>query len=128
MDGLKSKARRNGYSETFCGRRRTIVGIHDLNKNVAAAADRVAVNSVIQGSAADLIKTAMIAVQRALEQYHLRSRMILQVHDELIFDALRSEQSDVIQIIRDKMEHPGFDFLLPLKTEVECGENWGEFH
>ena len=128
MNTLKSKARNNGYSETFCGRRRTIVGIHDLNKTVAAAADRMAVNSVIQGSAADLIKTAMIAVQRALEQYHLRSRMILQVHDELIFDALRSEQNDVVQIIRDKMEHPGFDFLLPLKTEIECGDNWGEFH
>ena len=128
MNTLKSKARNNGYSETFCGRRRTIVGIHDLNKTVAAAADRMAVNSVIQGSAADLIKTAMIAVQRALEQYHLRSRMILPVHDELIFDALRSEQNDVVQIIRDKMEHPGFDFLLPLKTEIECGDNWGEFH
>ncbi len=85
------------------------------------------VNAVVQGSAADLIKIAMIRVQKKLDETGSRARMLLQVHDELVFECPRDEQDQVIELVRREMEG-AFDFGVPLQTDVGVGDNWLEAH
>ena len=122
-------ARQNGYSETIMGRRRRIRGIQSKNKLEQQGAERIAVNTPIQGSAADIVKKAMIDVQRALDETHSPVRMLLQVHDELIFECPDDEQliQQALVLIRDKMEN-AVQLRVPLRVSIECGKNWGEFH
>lgn len=127
VETLKQKCRETGFAETFWGRRRTIPEINDRNKLVKANGDRAAVNTVIQGTAADLVKLAMIKVYREFKNRNFKSKLILQVHDELIFDVVPGEKDDIKQIIKSCMTS-GFGFNLELKINIEEGNNWGELH
>ncbi len=122
-------ARKTGFSQTLMGRKRQIFAINSKNQNEKQAAERVAVNTPIQGSAADVVKKAMIDVQNALDAAKSPARMLLQVHDELIFECPDDEAviNGTIALIRDKMEH-AVSLSVPLRVSVECGKNWGEFH
>ena len=127
MEEIKERCKATGYATTYWGRKRSVPEINSSNKRDAAYGERIAVNTTIQGSAADLIKIAMIRIIKEFKNRNLNSKLILQVHDELIFDTDKNEKNFVYNIIKDKMEN-GFDFALKLKTSIEVGDNWGEFH
>lgn len=120
-------ARNNGYVQTIMGRRRYLKDITSRNFTVRGFAEREAINSPLQGSAADLIKLAMIDIDREFEKRKLKSRMTLQVHDELVFDAHRDEVEIIKPIIHDKMIH-AISTTVPLEVEIGMGENWLEAH
>lgn len=120
-------ARKNGYVETLFGRRRYLPDINSRNGNVRALAERNAVNAPIQGTSADIIKLAMIRVQKRLEEEGLRSRMVLQIHDELVFDAIPSEVERLKSIVVEVMEHV-IELSVPLTVECSSGKNWLEAH
>ena len=120
-------ARKNGYVETLFGRRRYLPDINSRNGNVRALAERNAVNAPIQGTSADIIKLAMIRVQKRLEEEGLRSRMVLQIHDELVFDAIPSEVERLKSIVVEVMEHV-IELSIPLTVECSSGKNWLEAH
>jgi DNA polymerase I len=123
IDSTLEEVRRSGEVRTFFGRLRRIPEINSKNWNLRQFAERTAVNTPLQGGAADLIKLAMLGVDRALQESKLRARMILQVHDELILEVPQEEVSPAAQLIRERMEqaHP---FLVPIVAEVSAGENW----
>jgi len=123
LDGLKEKAEETGYAETLFGRKRVLPDIKSTNRQIKAMAERVAINSPIQGTAADIIKLAMINIQNELSVRGLKSKMILQVHDELIFDAEPSELEELKLLVRDKMEN-AVSLSVPLKVEMGSGDNW----
>ena len=127
MDNCIRQARDNGYAKTIMGRRRNLPDIHSRNAVVRGMAERNAINSPIQGSAADIIKLAMVAVHETLNKRGLRSAMILQVHDELIFDVYRPELEELKNIVKKEMQEV---ILLdvPLVVEMGTGENWLEAH
>ena len=117
--------REKGYAETIFGRRRYLPAIRSTNFQVRSAAEREAVNMPIQGTAADIIKLAMIEVDEALRERELQSRMLLQVHDELIFECPRDETDAIRDLCLEIM--PGrLEMAVPLKVEVKKGRNWGE--
>jgi DNA polymerase-1 len=118
-----------GYIETLSGRRRPILNINSKNKIEKAAAERIAVNSPVQGSAADIVKLAMISVSEALKEKKSPAKLLLQVHDELIFECPDDQKTidETIAIIKDKMEN-AVKLSVPLRVSVEYGKNWGEFH
>ena len=122
-----AKAREKGYAETFLGRRRTLRDIDSRNATVRQAAERDAINTPIQGSAADLIKVAMVKVDRALKSAGLASRMVLQIHDELVFDVPREEVETVREIVRCEMSG-AIDFGVPLEVGIGVGANWLDAH
>ncbi len=123
----KEKARHDGYVETIMGRRRYIRAINSSNKLEQAGAERIAVNTPIQGSAADIVKTAMIRVDTALRAAKLDARMLLQVHDELILEAPVSEVARVRDLVKKEMESV-IELAVPLHVSVESGRSWGDFH
>ena len=125
IDGLLAEARETGYVKTLFGRRRAVPELTSRNGQVRAAAERVAVNLPIQGTAADILKMAMIALHGALERRGGRARMILTVHDELIFEAPREEADEVAALVREGMEQAA-SLAVPLTVEVGMGENWRE--
>lgn len=122
-------AESTGFTSTISGRRREIRDIASSNKTVREAAVRMAKNSPIQGSAADIVKKAMIDIDDALSENPTGARLILQVHDELIFECDDDEKSisDTVALVRDKMEH-AYRLSVPLRVSVEVGKKWGEFH
>jgi DNA polymerase-1 len=120
-------AREHGYVETVLGRRRYLQNINAGNPIVRGAAERNAVNAPIQGSAADIIKIAMINLYRTFEEKKLKSKMLLQVHDELVFDVYKPELETVKTIIKEKMEH-AYSLKVPLVTDIGIGNNWLEAH
>ena len=120
-------ARKNGYVETLFGRRRYLPDINARNATVRALAERNAVNAPIQGTSADIIKLAMIGVASRLKEAGLKSRMVLQIHDELLFDALPSEVETLKQIVVDVMENV-VRLNVPLTVECSSGKNWLEAH
>ena len=127
MEQAVAKARTQGYVETAFGRRRTLRDIDSRNAVARGVAERNAINAPIQGSAADIMKLAMIEIRRRFRAEGIRSQMILQVHDEVIVDMLRSEQEQVIRIVREAME--GVAALrVPLISDTGVGENWLEAH
>lgn len=123
LDGLKEKAEETGYAETLFGRRRNLPDIKSTNRQVKAMAERVAINSPIQGTAADIIKLAMINIQRILGERKLQSKMILQVHDELIFDVVPEELEEMKVLVQEQMEG-AVSLSVSLKVEMGTGENW----
>ncbi|MES2528758.1 MAG: DNA polymerase I [Bdellovibrionota bacterium] len=123
LDGLKEKAEDTGYAETLFGRKRVLPDIKSSNRQIKAMAERVAINSPIQGTAADIIKLAMINIQKALRDQNLKSKMILQVHDELIFDVVPEEMDKMKVIVREYMEN-AVNLSVPLKVEMGTGQNW----
>ncbi len=116
-------AKEKGYVETILHRKRHLPDINSRNAIVRGFAERNAINAPIQGSAADIIKLAMIRIFKAFEENHIQSKMILQVHDELVFDVLKSEQEKVQQIVQDCMQN-AFKMNVPLIAESGIGENW----
>ena len=120
-------ARDNGYVETVLQRRRYLKDINSRNAIVRGAAERNAVNAPIQGSAADIIKLAMINIYKRFEKEGFKSKMLLQVHDELVFDAHKDELEIIKPIIKHEMEH-AFSMIVPLDVEIGIGENWLEAH
>jgi len=120
-------ARKTGYAETIMGRRRYVPDINSKNHVVRSAAERNAINAPIQGSAADVIKVAMINLQKALKEKGFKSKMLLQVHDELVFDAHKSEVEEITPIIRKEMEK-AHELIVPLVVDISTGNNWLEAH
>ena len=123
------KTEETGWVETLFGRRRPIMNINSRNKLEKAAAERIAVNTPVQGSAADIVKTAMLAVSDALTASASPARLLLQVHDELIFECPDDKATidTTIALIKDKMEN-AVKLNVPLRVSIEYGKNWGEFH
>jgi DNA polymerase-1 len=119
--------RKHGEAVTISGRKRQLTEINAENRMIREGAERVAINTPIQGSAADLIKIAMINVQREMDEKKLQSKMILQVHDELVFDVLTSELSVMKELIIRNME-TAIEMSVPLKVELGAGKNWLEAH
>jgi DNA polymerase-1 len=127
MDKTISKARETGYVETILGRRRYIRDINSSNATVRGFAERNAINAPIQGSSADMIKIAMIGIYEEFSKRNLKSKMILQVHDELVFDAHRDEIDVIKPIIMEKMVN-AIPMKVPVVVEMNTGENWLEAH
>ncbi|MEN9400865.1 MAG: hypothetical protein RL632_1968 [Bacteroidota bacterium] len=127
MDAVMVDARDEGYVETIMKRRRYLPDINSANAVVRGFAERNAVNAPIQGSAADIIKMAMIRVHNALKNHHLKTRMILQVHDELVFDVPSDEVDVVKALVKESMEH-AVEVGVPLEVEVGVGGNWLDAH
>lgn len=123
MDGCIADARERGYSLTMTGRRRNLSDINASNYMVRSAAERMAMNTPLQGSAADIIKIAMINVENRLKG--MKSKMILQIHDELIIDAAKDEEEEVEKILSYEMEN-AVRLSVPLVAEAKVAENWGE--
>lgn len=123
MDRIVREGKDTGYVTTLLGRRRPIPELKSRNFNLRSFGERAAMNTPIQGSAADIIKLAMIAVAEALDNMKLKSKLILQVHDELIVDAAREETDTVISILKDKMEHV-IELAVPLIADISTGVSW----
>lgn len=127
MDTCIADARTNGYVETLSGRRRYLPDIDSRNAVVRGVAERNAINAPIQGTAADLIKIAMVAIQKELKNRNLKSKMLLQVHDELNFEVEPSELEEVKKLVVEKMES-AYQLSIPLVVEIGVGNNWLEAH
>ena len=129
IEAIKEQVKQDGYVETLMGRRRRINEVHSSNFHTRAAGERMAVNMPIQGTAADIVKIAMINIQQRMGALGMRSKMILQVHDELIFEVPRDELGHMQAIITELMPtavppHVGFE--VPLEVEMKVGDNWGD--
>ena len=127
IDKTLEEARANGYVETIFGRRRYLPDINAQNAMTRALAERNAVNAPIQGTSADIIKLAMIEVDRRMRQEGMRSRMVLQIHDELLFDAYRDEAGKLCAMVKEVMENV-ITLSIPLTVECNYGKNWLEAH
>jgi DNA polymerase-1 len=127
MDEIIRIAREKGYVETLLGRRRYLNDIHSRNSFVRGFAERNAINAPIQGSAADIIKIAMINIHRKLNDKNLLSQMILQVHDELVFNVYKPELEQVKEIVIREMEN-AYPLTVPLVVDSSAGINWLEAH
>lgn len=127
MDNSIEIARSKGYVSTIFGRRRYLKDINSSNQIIRGNAERNAINAPVQGSAADIIKIAMINIFKELEKNKLKSKMILQVHDELNFDVFLPELESVREIVRYNMEH-ACQLDVPLVVDMGSGQNWFEAH
>lgn len=121
-------ARQHGYIETMMKRRRYLRDINSKNPTVRAQAERNAINSPIQGSAADMIKLAMINIHEEMKKRKLKSRMLLQVHDELVFDLHKKEEKEMKSLVEDKMKHAMPGLTVPIEVGMGVGVNWLEAH
>lgn len=127
MDEQIQFARQEGYVSTISGRRRYLKDINSANMTVRGFAERNAINAPIQGSAADIIKLAMIAIQNEMEAKNYKSRMVLQVHDELVFDVYKPELEEIKALVVDKMQN-AWKLEVPLIVETGVGDNWLDAH
>ncbi len=127
IDDTIAFAREKGYVQTLLGRRRPVPDIGSTNQFVREGAERVAINTPIQGTAADLIKAAMIQIQREIDRNKMRARMILQVHDELVFEVPPAEKDSFEKLVRLKMEN-ALRLDVPIVVDMAWGKNWGEAH
>ncbi len=123
LETLKESCEETGYSETYFGRKRYIKDINSTNRQVKAMAERMAINSPIQGTAADIIKKAMIHIDQSIKEKGLESKMLLQVHDELIFEVPKGEESIMRELVKDKMENV-VELSIPLKVDMGVASNW----
>ena len=128
MENTVKYARENGYVTTLLGRRRKLRDINSKSSLARGNAERMAINTPIQGTAADMIKIAMLNVQKAIKEQGLQSKMILQVHDELVFDVKRDELERIKPIIEENMKNALPDLKVPIIVEMGTGENWLEAH
>ncbi|MFW5788792.1 MAG: DNA polymerase I [Spirochaetota bacterium] len=127
IDETVARAEERGYVETILGRRRYLANISNRNRTVKMASERIAVNTPIQGSAADIIKKAMIDLSAVLRERSLESRLLLQVHDELILECPVAEVEEVGELVKEVMAD-AVELSIPLKVSVETGSSWGEMH
>ena len=128
IDKTIEQAHKDGYVDTLFGRRRYIQNINSRNRNLVANAERMAINAPIQGTAADIIKVAMVRVARRLREEGFRSQMILQVHDELCFTVPADERERLVAMVKEEMEQVLPSLSVPLVADVGVGENWLEAH
>ncbi len=127
MDGVLLEARKCGYVTTLLGRRRYVPDLQSKNAQLAAAAERMAVNTPIQGTAADLIKMAMVEIDKRLAKEKAPARMLLQVHDELLFEVQEQKLHKVKTLVRECMESV-MELRVPLQVDLGVGANWAEAH
>jgi DNA polymerase-1 len=127
IERLIKHCEETGFVSTLLGRKRFIPAINSSNKTEKAAAERIAVNTPIQGSAADIVKTAMLNVDKALTATHSRARLLLQVHDELILEVPEDDAEKAAVLIRECMENT-IALKVPMRVSVEIGKRWGDFH
>lgn len=128
MDDTVAFARENGYVQTKLGRRRSLRDIDSRNGMLRANAERMAINTPIQGTAADMIKIAMVNIHKALKEGNYKTKMIMQVHDELVFDVHRSELEEIKTLVEDLMKNALPDLKVPILVGMDTGENWLEAH
>ena len=126
-DRMIAAAREKGYVTTLLNRRRYLPDINHANNRIRSEAERMAVNTPIQGTAADLIKRAMIAIHGRMKKESFRSKMLLQVHDELVFEVPKEELEHLIPMVREEMESV-YSLDVPLKVDINYGKNWDEAH
>jgi DNA polymerase-1 len=127
MSDTVAFARKHGYVQTVAGRRRYMRDIGSSNATIRNAAERNAINAPIQGSAADMIKIAMIEIHRELQKRKFQTRMLLQVHDELVFDLRLTEKEEVLALVEEKMKN-AIPLPVPIEVELGVGKNWLEAH
>jgi DNA polymerase-1 len=127
IESLIKKTEETGYASTILGRRRYIPAINSRNKTEKAAAERIAVNTPIQGSAADIVKTAMLNLDKALAAADSPAKLLLQVHDELILECPKEAEKKTVELVRKEMEN-AVKLKIPLRVSVETGKSWGDFH
>ena len=125
LDRTVEEAKKNGYVTTMFGRRRPVPELSSSNFMQRSFGERVAMNSPIQGTAADIIKIAMIAVYRSLKEAGLKSKLILQIHDELVIETYPEEKDRVAQILKDEMQNAA-DLSVALEVDLHTGKNWYE--
>jgi len=125
MDSEIAKARDNGYVETLYGRRRYLPDINHSNFNLRSFAERTAINTPIQGTAADIIKIAMLKVAEVLKKEQLQSRVLLQVHDELLLEVTNEEKEKVAELVKNAME-TAVKLSVPLVADVATGKTWAQ--
>jgi len=123
MNGVIEESKKQGWTSTILGRRRRIDGLNSKNKNISTSAERMAFNTKIQGSAADLIKLAMINIHDKINSEGLPIKMILQIHDELVFEMPETGADEYSKWIKSEMEH-AIKLAVPLKVETGCGKSW----
>jgi DNA polymerase-1 len=123
LAGVVDEARRSGFTETIWGRRRYLPDLTSDNRQRREMAERMALNAPIQGSAADLIKVAMLNVDRAIKKAGLSSRMLLQVHDELVFEVAQGEREALEALVREQMGSAA-DLRVPLDVSIGTGRSW----
>ena len=128
MDRTVEFARENGYVETLLGRRRKLRDINSRNGMARSGAERIAINTPIQGTAADMIKLAMIHIHEEMSKNKMQSKMILQVHDELVFDIYKPELNAMQKIIEEKMKNAIPSLKVPIVVGMGTGSNWLEAH
>ena len=127
MDNVIIKARKNKYVETMTGRRRPLPEIESSNSQIRSFAERTAINTPIQGSAADLIKIAMLEIHKQIKNKNLKAKMLLQVHDEVIFEVAKDSAEEAKLIIKKEMEE-AVKLSVPLLVDIGIGNNWLEAH
>ena len=125
LESTKQQAREKGYVQTLLDRRRSIPEINSANRQVREAAERMAINMPVQGTSADIIKVAMVNLYREMGQRQLKSKMLLQVHDELLFEVPAEELEEMRQLVPEIMS-AALELIIPLKVDVKSGQNWGE--
>jgi DNA polymerase-1 len=125
LETIKSEAYRTGYVETLLGRRRYLQDLRAANPMLRSAAERMAINMPFQGSNADIMKIAMVAIRRRMREVGMRSQMVLQVHDELVFDVLPSELDDLAPVIKREMRD-AYQMRVPLGVDIKVGPNWDQ--
>jgi DNA polymerase I len=127
IEKVKTQAKQDGYVRTAMGHIRYIPEMQSSNKTVLAGAERIAVNTIIQGTAAEIMKLAMISTSKAIEKKGLKSKILLQVHDEMIFEVPEDEVEQMSTLVRSCMEK-AYKLSIPLKVGLETGSSWGEMH
>jgi DNA polymerase-1 len=127
MQRIREQAELTGKVATLLGREREVPEIKSSNKMEKSGGERVVVNTVIQGTAADIMKMAMLRVVRRMEKDGYRSRLLLQVHDELIFEVPEQEITNMQLLVREEMEH-AVELSIPLRVSMEVGRSWGDLH
>ncbi|MFC2072108.1 DNA polymerase I [Chloroflexota bacterium] len=125
LESTKQQARDTGYVQTLLGRRRTIPEINSANRQIREAAERMAINMPVQGTSADIIKVAMVNLYREMGKRQLKSKMLLQVHDELLFEVPQEEIEEMCQLVPEMMS-TALELSIPLKVDIKSGQNWGE--
>jgi DNA polymerase-1 len=125
MENQKREAYQYGYVTTLMNRKRVIDELNSKNYLIRSSGERMALNTPIQGTAADILKKAMVEIYNEFNKRGLKSKMLIQVHDELVFNVINSELEEVKEIVRDIMENT-FKLSVPLKVDIEVGNDWYE--
>jgi DNA polymerase-1 len=125
LESTKKLARESGYVQTILGRRRAIPEVNSPNRNLREAAERMAINMPVQGTSADIIKVAMVKLDKEMIKRRLKSKLLLQVHDELIFEVPGDELAEMRELVSHIMS-TSLELSLPLRVDVKTGENWGQ--